>query len=143
MSIEVNDELVRDEKILTEIFNEHYINIVEISSGSKPSSLRDSTNPLLPTTVGKIIDTHGDHPSVIAIKSSVTQNSKFNLPHATTQNINKIINSLSSDMAAGPDGIPVKFIKLSANVIDSHLANIINKDIDLNCDLENAKITNV
>ena len=31
-------------------------------------------------------------PSVAPIKSSVTQNSKFNLPHATTQDINKIIN---------------------------------------------------
>ena len=28
-----------DKKILTEIFNDHYINIVEKSSGTKPSSL--------------------------------------------------------------------------------------------------------
>ena len=33
ISIEVNDELVSGEKILTEIFDEHYINIVEKSSG--------------------------------------------------------------------------------------------------------------
>ena len=37
----------------------------------------------------------------------------------------------------------MKFVKLSANVIDSHLANIINKDTDLNCDSENAKIASV
>ena len=37
----------------------------------------------------------------------------------------------------------MKFIKLSANVIDSHLTNIINKDIDLNCYSKNAKIANV
>ena len=56
-SIEVNDELVSDEKILTEIFNNHYINKVDKSSGTKPSSLGDSANPLLAqTTVGKIID---------------------------------------------------------------------------------------
>ena len=47
---------------------------------------------------------------------------------------------LSFHKATGPGDIPVKFIKLSANVIDSHLANIINKDIDLNCYSENAKI---
>ena len=92
ISIEVDDELLSHEKILTEIFNEHYINIVEKASGTKPSSLGDSANPLLDeTTVGKIIDTYRDHPSAIAIKSSVTQNSKFNLPHATTQDINKIV----------------------------------------------------
>ena len=64
----------------------------------------------------------------MAIKLSVPQNNKFNLP----QDIDKIINSLSSDKTTGPDGISVKFIKLSANVIDSHLANIINKGIYLN-----------
>ena len=37
----------------------------------------------------------------------------------------------------------MKFIKLSANTIDSHLTNIINKDIDLNCYSQNAKIANV
>ena len=75
----------------------------------------------------------------MAIKLSVPQKNKFNLP----QDIDKIINSLSSDKTTGPDGISVKFIKLSANVIDSHLANIRNKDIDLNCYSENAKIANV
>ena len=32
---------------------------------------------------------------------------------------------------------------MSANVIDSHLTKIINKDIDLNCYSVNAKIANV
>ena len=82
--------------------------------------------------VGKIIDTERDYPSVMAIKMSVTQNTKFKLPHATTQDMNKFINSLRSGKDTGPDGIPVKFMKLSTNVIDSHLANIINKDIDVN-----------
>ena len=91
------------------------------------------------TTVRKIIDTWQDHPNVTPIKSSVTQNRKFNLPHVTDQGINKIINSFK---ATGSEGIPVKLIKLSANVIDSHLANIINNDIDLNCYSENAKIAN-
>ena len=144
ISIKVNDELVSDKKILTEIFNEYFINIAEKFSGTKPSSLGDSANPLPDeATVGKIIDTYRDHPSVIAVKSSVAQHSKFNLPHATTQDINKIINSLSSDNATGPDGIPVKFIKPSANVKDSHLANSINKGIDLNCYSENTQIANV
>ena len=86
ISTEVNNELVSDEKIFTEIFNEHYVNIVEKPSDTKPSSLGDSANPLLDeTTVRKIIDTYRDHPSVIAIKWFVTQNRKFNLPYATTQ----------------------------------------------------------
>ena len=104
-SMEINDELVSDEKFLTEIFNEHYINILETTM----------LMTLDETTIGKIIDTYRHHPSVIAIKLSYTQNHKFNWPHATTQDINKIINSLSSSKVTGPGGIPLKFIKLSAN----------------------------
>ena len=81
ISLEVNDELVSDEKILTEISDEYCINIVETSSGIKPFSLGDSANPFLDETMtGKIIDTYRDQPSLIAIKSSITQNSKFSLP---------------------------------------------------------------
>ena len=68
---------------------------------------------------------------------------KFNLPHPITQDINKTINLLNTEKATGPNEIPVKVIKLSANVIDSHLSNIINKDIDLNCYSKNAKVGNV
>ena len=42
--------------------------------------------------------------------------------------------------AAGPDKIPAKAIKLAANVIDSHLTNIINNDLVRNSFLESAKI---
>ena len=34
----------------------------------------------------------------------------FKLPHATTQDMNKFINSLRSGKDTGPDGIPVKFM---------------------------------
>ena len=68
---------------------------------------------------------------------------KFNLPHPITQDINKTINLLNTEKATGLNEIPVKVIKLSANVIDNHLSNITNKDIDLNCYSKNAKVGNV
>ena len=68
ISIEISDELVSDEKVLTEIFNKHCINIKEKSSGTKPSSLGDSTNRLLDEiTVGQTIDTYRDDSSVIVL----------------------------------------------------------------------------
>ena len=39
ISIEKDRDIVRDKKLLLELFDENYINIVEISSGNKPSSL--------------------------------------------------------------------------------------------------------
>ena len=45
VSIEKDGELISNEKELVEIFNENYINIVEKSSGKKPSSPRNCLNP--------------------------------------------------------------------------------------------------
>ena len=39
INVEKDGDIVRDEKVLVEIFNENYLNIVEISSGNKPSYL--------------------------------------------------------------------------------------------------------
>ena len=147
LSIEISNQLVTDEKTLADTFNEHYINIVEKSSGQKPTSLGDSSNPLHDKeTEEKIIETYSNHPSVIAIKSSIkhdTRDNVSNLPHPSTKDINNIIKSLNFNKATGPDGIPEKFIRMSANVIDSHLTNIIDKDIDQNNYSENAKTANV
>ena len=56
----------------------------------------------------------------------------FDFSEVTTQDINKIIKSLNPNKANGPDRIPLKIIKTAANVTDSHLAYIINKDLKEN-----------
>ena len=53
--------------------------------------------------------------------------------------MNIIIRSLNTNKATGSDRIPLKIIKTAANVIDSHLAYIINKDPKENKFSENAK----
>ena len=50
---------------------------------------------------------------------------------------------LSINNAKGPVGISAKFVKISADIIDCHIANIINKDISNNKFSENAKTTTV
>ena len=51
-----------------------------------------------------------------------------------------MIKGLSSKKATGPDKIPVKIVKLAANVIDSHLTNIINDDFSNNAFSDSAKL---
>ena len=48
------------------------------------------------------------------------------MPYTSTSDINKIIKSLTINKAKRPDGISAKFVKMSANATDCHLANIIN-----------------
>ena len=56
----------------------------------------------------------------------------FEIPEATTEDINKIIKKLHPNKATDPDRIPLKVIKASANIIDSHLTYITNKDRKIN-----------
>ena len=90
ISIEKDGDIVRDEKVLVELFDENYINIVEISSGNKSSSL------------GNCEDSAQDA---------------------------QIIKYLNINKATGPDGISAKFVKISTDIIDCHIGNIMNKDI--------------
>ena len=50
---------------------------------------------------------------------------------------------MNPNKAIGPDKIPAKIVILSANIIDSHLTNVINHDLDNNSFSEGAKIATV
>ena len=64
-----NGDIIRDEKLIVELFNKNYINIVEISSGNKPSSLENCEDSAQDdATVDKIISKYSSHPSVQKIK---------------------------------------------------------------------------
>ena len=62
---------------------------------------------------------------------------------ATMGDMNKIIKTFHPRKATGHHGTPIKVIKISQNVIDSHLTNKIYKDLDNNKFSENAKIAAV
>ena len=144
-TIENNRKLISDNLRLTEIFNPHYINIDENSSGILPSITGNHNNPLEDSNTGKsIIEEYKNHPCIINIRNQTNQNvytSEF--PYATAEEINKSIKNINPKKATGPDKIPPKIIKVSTNIIDSNFTNIINKDIDNNRFSENTKIASV
>ena len=127
-----------------ELFNEYYINIVEKSSGKKPLSLGNSSDASQDEmTVKELISVSSNHPSIRKIKNLCVPEDKFDLLYVSTSDINKIIKSLNVNKAKGPGGISTKFVKMSANVIDCYLANIINNDISLNKYSKHAKTATV
>ena len=132
VSIKAKDE-IRDEKILVEMFNNHYINIVEKSSGSAPKSIGDSSNPEKDkSTVQKIINAYKNHPSIIKIKECSINSNLFEFPKPTVEDISLIIRSLNPKKATGPDGIPIKILRCASNIIDSHLRYVIVQDLEKN-----------
>ena len=144
ISTEKDGDIVRDEKVLVELFNENYINIVEISSGKKPSSLGNCEDSAQDdATVYKIISKYSSHSSVQKIKREFSIDKESELANASAKDINQILKSLDINKVKGPDGISAKFVKTSADIIDCHMANIINKDISNNKFSENAKTATV
>ena len=139
INIEKDGHIVRDEKVLVELLNENYISIIEISSGNKPPSLGNCEDSAQDdATVDKIISKYSSNPSVQKIKRKFSIDKEFELPYASAKDINQIIKSLNINKAKGPHGISAKFVKISADIIDCHIANIINKDISNNKFSENA-----
>ena len=82
--------------------------------------------------------------SNINIKNHIDSlSTRFDIPTAKIEDINKIIKNINPKKATGPDKIPPKIVRLSASIIDSHLINIINKDLSNNSFSNEAKVATV
>ena len=78
--------------------------------------------------------------SIINIKNHIDlPSTRFDIPAAKIEDINKIIKNINPKKATGPDKIPPKIVRLSAN-IDSHLMNIINNDFSNSSFSNEAKV---
>ena len=82
-------------------------------------------------SVKEIISVYSNQNSIQKIKSVFNAHSKFDLPKPVASDINKIIKSLDTNKATGPDGIPCH--------ICLNLSNIITSDISKNKYSEHAK----
>ena len=144
ITIKRKDEIVTDNSKPAHLFNSHYINIVENTSGIPPDNIG---NPECKSddhlTVEKIFKHHKNQPSIETINKICNKKENFDIHTKITEEINKIIKELDPKKATGLDKIPPKIVKMSANVIDSHLANVINNDITKNVFSEKAKVASV
>ena len=94
-------------------------------------------------TIKSIIDKYQNHSSILNIKNNIKTDKTFDIPHATTEQINKIIKNLNPKKATGPDKIPPKILRLSADIIDCHITNFINKDVTIDSYSGDAKTASV
>ena len=140
ITIDKDADLISNEKELSEFFNENYVNIVHILSREKPTSIPNSDNsPSDEINAKQTVKSYNSYQSILIIKNSINIEKSFDLPKGNVEKINKIIQLVNNNKATGPDSIPAKVVKLSADIIDNHLCNIISKDICQDRYSENAK----
>ena len=74
----------------------------------------------------KLIKKYEKHQSILEIRKNLKLTETFKIHKAEVSDINKLIKSINIKKATGPDTIPPKLVKLSANTVESHLCSIIN-----------------
>ena len=91
ITIKHKDKIVTDNSKLVHLFNNHYINIVERTSGMTPEN---TGNPKCKSddhlTVAKILKHYKNHPSIETMNKICTKKENFDITTATTEEINKI-----------------------------------------------------
>ena len=63
------------------------------------------------------------------VKANYKDSEIFNFFKASTEDINKTIKSLNHRKATGADKVPPKLLKTAANVVDSHIASILDHNL--------------
>ena len=87
------NETITDKKTITHSFNAHYVKIVETSSKAHEIEGNPNNKTLDMSTVKYIIKNYENHSSIININNKVVKSENINnIPLATAEQINKIIN---------------------------------------------------
>ena len=118
------DELITDDIQISKILNEQYINVVEILTGSAPTTLGNvdpENKESIVQYINKIITHFNEHPSILKIKEQ-RNNIKipsFKIPLAEISDIQYILKNLDIKKSPGPGLIPPELVKLVNDILMS------------------------
>ena len=108
----MNNEHILDSNTIASKLNEYFASIAQILN-----KYSTGTNQL---DLTKLIE---------YVNNKIPDNTYFNIPCSTTEQVFSVINSLDTSKATGLDGIGLKIIKSAANCLSPVIANLINKSI--------------
>ena len=83
------------------------------------------------------------YPSILKIKNNFVSSITFDFPKAEVADINALLKQTGPKKATGSDTIPLKLAKMSTDVTDKHLCNIINMGIENYNVPDNTKVATV
>ena len=126
-----NEHIITDTNEIAGIFNNYYINIVELTSGKVPSNIANKIpGGVSPTDIiDAILDEYKNHPSVKAIRNQNISKKLFSFKEVEEDEIYKILLSIKHGKSTGEDKIPPKFVKATADILVKPFTKMINKSI--------------
>ena len=130
--------IITDENILTGLFNDHYINIVEASSGIKLTCL-SGIDHTCNNIISDIITKYKNHPSITKIRSNKTDNELFHFHEVQEKEIKSIFQGINPKKSTGEELIPPKLVKITSNALIKPVTDAINSSIRTSNFPRNAK----
>ena len=123
-------EVISDDKVIAECLNSHFVNITD-SLGLDPSFKDDGIDVSLENKVDIATEKYNNHPSIVAIKSKVQIEKKFEFSNVNLLNVMIKIEALDNSKSKSGN-IPTKIIQEAKEVICPYLTDCINATMD-NC----------
>ena len=71
----------------------------------------------------RIIEKYKNHPSIKALQDTFPVKKESKIEEAKVQQVNKILRNTNSGKITRPDKIPLKIVKMIANIIDLRIRN--------------------
>ena len=121
--LEENDKIHENPTSIAKIFNDYFVNIVEITTGKPPPSHQEKVS------ISEVLGRYSMHPSIQQIKSKFSNKMPFSVPFASEEEVYSVISSVDRTKGTGYDTIPTKLIQMSAGVITKPTTNIISLTI--------------
>ena len=149
ISLVKDDKIVTDDHNLCEIFNDYYMNIVENTSGKKPSSIANANSIDDDREIVRLIlDKYKDHPSILAIVQNPEHTfQSFSFNEVTAREVWLQLKMFDGSKLTGVNQIPPKLVSLASdaltNAINCSIRNVIfpkNAKTDAVCPLDKGEL---
>ena len=134
--------VITDEYEIWQIFNKHYINIVEKSCANKPNKIGTTLGSFNDSDViDRIIKSYQNHPRVLKIKNKFGSDlNSFDFQQIKAPEVKKLLKEIDIKKAVDVDTIPPKLIKTGADIIIEPLTQAINCCLRQGIFPDNAKV---
>ena len=140
-----NGEIISDNKKMTEIFNDHFTNIIKKLNIPDINFKDQSVNPSIISTdpIDSIIQTYDKRPSILKIRGYIDQTKIFSFHKVNITQMEMEINQLNPKKAPGVDGIPANILKRASDILKSPLTELYNISMENQQFPDNLKFSNV
>ena len=108
------ENMISDDREVADIMNDYFVNVVESTTGNRPSKLVDEVTCVDKDSVLKlIIEKYENHPSIQSIKSNIPSSAEnFKFERTTRDSVSEIRRTLNKCSSVGFDNIPPKLVSL-------------------------------